>query len=95
MRDEFLVTGEEYDKAHGFKESVEADGEEYQPFQVEFLRAWEDGTWDTVVRHVPLPMTHEKCTTDHLIEWYDKVYGGNVAHRKMVLVAVYNSYLSI
>lgn len=88
MRDEYLVSGEEYDKAQGFKESVEADGEEFEPYMVEFIRAWEDTTWDTDIVHVPLPMTHEKCTDDDLVRWYTAVHGGRL--RKAVYFGVFS-----
>lgn len=73
MCDEYFVSGQEYDKAQGFMDDL-GEGVEYEPCKVEFIRAWSDKTWDTEIVHVPLPMSHEKCSDDHLTEWYSKVH---------------------
>jgi hypothetical protein len=76
MCDEFFVPGEKYDEERGFRENCEQYGGEYEPYMVEFIRMRKNNVWDRIRVHVPLPMCHEKCNNDNLVEWYTKVYCG-------------------
>ena len=89
MLDEYFITGEKYDEDHGFRESVEQDGGDYEPYMVEFIRAFANNDWDTVRVHVPLPMCHEKCDDRDLVKWYTKVHCGHYVN--LVFVGVFRS----
>lgn len=89
MRDEYYVRGEKYDEEQGFREICEDEGGEYEPYMVEFIRAWMNNTWDTVRVHVPLDMAHEKCTHENLVDWYTKVYSSQ--YIDLAFVGVYKS----
>lgn len=45
--------------------------------QIEFLRAWSDGTWDTHMCEVPPKLFHDKATNDARVEWAERVHGPN------------------
>lgn len=53
----------------------------------EFLRAFEDGMWDTKVVEVPFP---PNATVDQLIEWAQTATDEGFAHRKVVAFAVFS-----
>lgn len=68
----------------------EGDELESPVYRVEFLRAWDDGSWDTQICEVHPYLTHEKATDEHLVEWANKVLGVQAQYRKVVLWAVYS-----
>ncbi|RJQ25419.1 hypothetical protein C4565_08340 [Candidatus Parcubacteria bacterium] len=68
----------------------EGDDLESPTFRVEFLRAWDDGTWNTEIYEVHPRLSHEKATNDNLIEWANRVLGTQAQYRKVVLWAVYS-----
>jgi hypothetical protein len=53
--------------------------------RVEYLVAWEDGTWTTTIVSVPFSETD----TDKLVKWANDNLGTQMAYRKVVLFAVY------
>lgn len=57
---------------------------------IEFLRAWDDQTWDTEILEVPPILHHEDCTDGNRVDWFHKVHGGSAAYRGLVMVAVYH-----
>lgn len=68
--------------------------------RVEFLRAWEDGTWDTEVIEVPsitcdvdngVDFDDEVTVTDNLICWANKILLPQEKYRKLALLAVYST----
>jgi hypothetical protein len=57
--------------------------------KIEFLRAWEDGLWDTVVMTVP---DHVAFGDDDgpVVRWAQQGPGQEIQNRKVVLWAVYS-----
>ena len=53
--------------------------------RVEFLRAWNDHTWDTDIVDVP-------ADVDDLAGWAEDYYGVCLGKRNLTLVAVYAIY---
>jgi hypothetical protein len=70
---------------------------------VEFLRAWEDRTWDTEIIEVPEPKDDEEEGVDFdqfgeavmgdLVDWANKtlLVPGNEKYNGLALFAVYNT----
>lgn len=59
--------------------------------RVEYLRAWDDNTWDTEVYSVPFDRDRYDTTYPvRLQEYAQEVLGLEARHRKVVLWAVYD-----
>ena len=54
--------------------------------RVEFLRAWEDNTWDTEM--ITVPDTFLCCDTQRLVEWANTNLATQAQYRKVVMFAV-------
>lgn len=67
--------------------------------KVEFLRALDDRTWDTIIVEVPsveedpgngVNFEEDDLVPAELLDYANKVLAGQAQHRKVVLFAVYN-----
>lgn len=85
-------TSREREWRHEDPEQVCEEGDDLESpiCRVEFLRAWDDGTWDTHIYEVPPKLFHEKATDDARVEWAHRVLGPQAQYRRVVLWAVYS-----
>ena len=53
--------------------------------RVEFLVAWDDGTWTTTIEEVP-----PTVDSGNAVQWADETLAPQAQYRKAVLFALYN-----
>lgn len=56
--------------------------------QIEFLAAWEDGTWTTEL--VDVPDSLDRNSYEELRLWAERELAGQCQYRRVVLFAVYH-----
>lgn len=59
-------------------------------YMVEFAVLWDDHTWSTTIEEVPMIFSHERCTSDDLVNWAHAVLAPQTRFRKSVQFSVYN-----
>jgi hypothetical protein len=59
-----------------------------ETFKIEFLLAWDDGTWTTEIFDVPISL--EESSDDEVNVWWQNEYLYLDKYRHVILAAIYN-----